>query len=167
VGAGCRGLKLHPILQVCPPGDRRYFDIIEEFRQYKLPVLFHTGEVEYFISRLASAPYGRPAGYVEIARAFPDVRFIFAHSGMHDFRETLDIASGLPNVFLGTSFQPAANIRAAIERLGPDRVVLESDFPCGFARYTVPLVKRATAGHEDWRRMVLGENALRLIGPVD
>ena len=42
---GCAGLKLHPVLQNASPDHKGYFEIMEIWRQYKKPVLFHCGIV--------------------------------------------------------------------------------------------------------------------------
>ena len=46
---GCRGLKLHPIIQNFHPASRECLETVEEFRQYGLPVLFHSGRASYYM----------------------------------------------------------------------------------------------------------------------
>ena len=162
--AGCRGLKLHPIIQKFEPTCRECFEILEEYSQYELPVIFHCGRHSYYLRPTGAEENADPRNYVKLFSAFPGMRFILAHSGMFQCLTTIDIAERFENVYLETSFQPTDILHRAIKKVGADRVVYGSDWPFGGPSFMVPIVLELTDGNPDLRERLLWKNAERLIG---
>jgi predicted TIM-barrel fold metal-dependent hydrolase len=80
--------------------------------------------------------------------------------------EAMEVAERVPNLVLETSAMPyPAKIREAVERLGPERVIYASDGPVCSPRIEVEKV-RVAGLDPDSERLVLGENALRILEAV-
>lgn len=123
VGAGCRGLKLHPIAHGYPLDHHDLVDpLLEVCRVHGLPVIAHcTADV-----------LSVPNSLGELARVFPEVAFIMAHMGhMYDTNGAIATARRWPNVYLETSSAFFRSIRKALREVGVDRVVMGSNSPAG------------------------------------
>ncbi|NPV59334.1 MAG: amidohydrolase family protein [Actinobacteria bacterium] len=163
VEKGCRGLKIHPILQRVSPEDRFYFDLLEEFSPHRMPVLIHSGEFDYYVVRDGFASYGDTSRYEKLVRAFPEVPFILGHMGLYYPEKALRLAERYENVYLETSFQPLKVVREAIRVAGVERVMFGSDWPESDPRYALRIALKAAGGDEELRRRLTGGNILALL----
>ena len=124
---GLTGIKLHPWLQafsVVHPGVAL---IMEAAGAAGMPVLFHDG----------TPPYSAPSQIGWLADRFPGTTVILGHCGLVDlWREALGVARMLPNVWLQPCAAPPIAIRAALQAVGPDRILFGSDG--GFGPDAVP-----------------------------
>ncbi len=166
VELGCRGLKLHPVIQNFHPSGRDCMETIEEFRQYELPVFFHSGQTYYYLPKSESESYGAPENYVKTFEAFPDVRFVMGHMAMLEAERAIEIARRHANVYFDTSFQPRKMVAKAIEEVGEERVMFGSDWPFGQQRFELEIVMRVTEGNPSLRDKLLWKNAEALVGAV-
>ncbi len=166
MNSGCRGVKIHPILQELHPENEFYFQLLEEFRQYGRPVLTHSGEFEYFIPQSRYREYGGVFLMKKLISSFPDVPFILGHMGLYDAEGALKLAAGHENVYLETSFQSAATIKRALNTVGKDRVVFGSDWPESRQHVSFKIARMATRTQPHLQEKILWENAESLIGPV-
>jgi len=160
---GCRGLKIHPILQRIAPEDRFYFDLLEEFAPHRRPVLIHAGEFDYYVVRDGYASYGDTLRYEKLIRAFPEVPFILGHMGLYHPEKALRLAERYENVYLETSFQPLRVVREAIWVAGAERVMFGSDWPESDPRYALRIARRAAGADEGLRERITGGNVLALL----
>jgi len=136
--AGCRGVKLHPPLQNCPPDHQGYFEILEIVRDYNVPVIFHTGIVHYYIAYQPTRySYGEPRKYEKLIQAFADVPIVLAHLGMRQAEQVLELAGKYDNIFADSSNQTLKMLKKAVKIMGKDRLLFGSDFP--FSRQSVPI----------------------------
>ncbi len=163
--AGCRGLKMHPIMQNVDPADERIREIFGALKGSDVPVLFHTGRMHYFLGRRPETPhYADPERLLPLLREFPRQPVIFGHMGMLDAAgSAMAIAAEHRNVYLEVSFQPADVIAEALARIGSKRILLGSDWPASEATTEISLVKRATRGNRSAERDVLFNNARTLL----
>ncbi|MBC7229749.1 MAG: amidohydrolase family protein [Actinobacteria bacterium] len=161
---GCRGLKIHPILQRIAPEDRFYFDLLEEFSPHRRPVLIHAGEFDYYVVRDGFSSYGDTSRYEKLIRAFPEVPFILGHMGLYYPQKALRLAERYENVFLETSFQPLKVVREALRVAGRERVVFGSDWPESDPRYALRIARRAAGEDGELLRRLTGGNILALLG---
>jgi len=164
--SGCRGLKLHPIIQKFEPGSHECFELMEEYSRYRLPVIFHCGRHSYYLRPNGAETYAAPKNFGSLFTAFPRMKFILAHTGMFECLTTIDIAERFDNVYLETSFQPIDILWRAVETVGPGRIVYGSDWPFGAQAYTLPIVLKLTDGKPELREKLLWKNAERLLGGV-
>lgn len=166
VQSGCRGLKLHPIIQDFHPESRECLEIVEEFSQYHLPILFHSGRTAYYVPESESESFAHLENYTKVLASFPKTKFILGHMGMFEAQKAIEMAQVLENVYLETSLQPIRMVRRAVEKVGADRILFGSDWPFGGQKYSLAVVMRLTSGDDPLRERLLWQNALELIGPL-
>ncbi|MDQ7784581.1 MAG: amidohydrolase family protein [Desulfomonilaceae bacterium] len=167
VSAGARGLKLHPIIQKEPLTSRKTFSAVEAFAPHELPVLFHSGVQSYYLGKdkeeKQKPEYGDVTHAVKLCKDFPQVSFIVGHSGLFQYRETIDLFSGMKNVFVDTSFQPPKRIDELIKAFGPERVLYASDWPWGDRKTNIACVAKACRGDQSLEKLIYFENAAKLL----
>ncbi len=160
---GCKGLKLHPILQKTPPEDPFYFNLLEVFRPFSRPVLLHTGEFSYYIVKNGCESYGDTRRFEKLIGAFPDIPFILGHLGLYYPGRAIELACRYKNVYLETSFQPLNVVRKAIDAAGAERVIFGSDWPESDSKYALTVAKKVSRQDKALRENLLGKTILRLI----
>jgi predicted TIM-barrel fold metal-dependent hydrolase len=99
-----------------------------------------------------------------LACAFPETPFVLGHAGIGniDFN-ALNLVAGHPNVMVETSGGYTSVARAALDRLGADRVVFGTEYP--LQHPSVELAKFAALDLDQYRwRQVAWRNAHRLLG---
>ena len=128
-------------------------DCVEVARSYGVPITVHS--------------QGTPSHPLEIgvlAQRFPDVPFIMDHMGHRYWRgQALDAARMAENLFLGTciaAFEPGA-VRAAVEMVGPERVVFGSNAPTAHPDLAVESIARLNLP-DDHFELVMGGNLARI-----
>lgn len=154
---GFQGIKLHPLIHAFIPSDEIVLPIMELARQFKLPVLFHTGH----------PPFSLPWQIGEVAELFPDVPIIMGHMGHGHgcyIHGSILTAKKYPNLYLETSGMPMhTKIREAVEQVGPDRVMYGSDTP--FHHHSVEMQRVRVSGLDDTNlKKVFYESAAKLLG---
>jgi predicted TIM-barrel fold metal-dependent hydrolase len=166
VEAGCRGIKLHPIIQDFHPSGTSCMETVEEFSQYELPVFFHSGVTAYYLAESESEKYGDPVNYVKTLESFPKVKFVLGHMAMFQAAQAIDIAEKYNNVYFDTSFQPLRMISRALDRIGEGRVMFGTDWPFGRQHIAFGLIMKLTEGNRELRDRLFWKNAESLIGEV-
>ncbi len=160
---GCKGLKIHPILQRLAPEDPFYFDLLEVFAPYGRPVMAHAGEFDYYIVKDGYSAYGDTLRYEKLIAAFPQVPFILGHMGLYFPDKGLDLARRYENVYLETSFQPLRKVREAVGVAGRERVMFGSDWPESDSKYALRIARKAAGEDADLRDRITGANILALV----
>jgi|GEM_PF-906235 len=126
-----RMLKIHPSMHnyylptYSPfPGEtskKMIYPIFEQARALGIPVMIHMGET----------PYAMPAQIAPLARAFPDVPIIVAHSGANNIPANANDAILLgithDNVYLGTSWVQPPELVQMYYAVGAGKMIWESD----------------------------------------
>jgi len=150
---GLKGLKLmapahnysiaHPIV----------YPLMELARELEIPVTIHSGP--------------SPAHPLEIAATvlrYPEVPVIMDHMGHRGHQlEAIRAAEMCPNVYLGTTiaaFEPGT-VKAAVEAIGPERVVFGSNAPSAYPDLAVESIRRLKLGSEI-EGLIFGENLARI-----
>lgn len=106
--------------------------------------------------------FSLPAKWEEMARTFPKVVFVLAHIGIPLMADdAFRIAKRNPNVYLNTAIAFEPVVKQAIEKAGPEKVVLGSDAPFGSMSQHIEIIKRSTTDEVE-RAMILGENMNRI-----
>ncbi len=101
------------------------------------------------------------------AEAVPEASIILGHMGGYfHVDEAIDVAKRLPNLYLETSAMPyPAQIRRAIDLLGPERVLFASDGPGCLPKLEVHKVRLANLSSSEAER-VFSANILELLDQV-
>jgi hypothetical protein len=154
------GIKLHPSCDRIQVTDPRVRPLLDFARDEGLPVMVHCGR------------WREMSGYelaLEVAAEYRDVTFVLSHMG-GDTPElemgTIDhiVSAGLENVCLGTEgVREYWAVQRAVDEVGAEKVVFGSDFPLGHPRMYMGLVDSLRIT-EAQRRLIMGLNALRLVG---
>jgi len=153
------GLKIHPSLERLRADDDAWRPFLEVAEARQLPVIIHAGRWQ----EMASWRFP-----LTVAERHPAAPIIVAHLGgdlPHLQQEcSREMARReLPNAYLGTeSIREYYSLRIALDRLGPARIVFGSDYPLGWPGAYLQVFEGASPTAEE-RRLVLGENLLRLI----
>ena len=152
---GFKGLKLHPVSTLQHPGGEATIALIRQAGELGVPTLFHCGD----------EPMSTPLSIAPAAAACPDSVIILGHMGGYfHVDEALDVAEQYPNIVLETSAMPYPDkIRAAVQRIGADRVIFGSDGPVSSPSLERQKVVIAGLGRDAADR-VMGGNAARLLG---
>jgi predicted TIM-barrel fold metal-dependent hydrolase len=156
-GLGFVGLKLHPVSTIAHPSGEDTLRLIRAAAAHGAPTLFHCGD----------EPMTTPLAVALAAEAVPEATVILGHMGGYwHVEEAIEVAERVPNLVLETSAMPyPGKIRAAVARLGAERVVYASDGPVCSPRIEVEKVRLAGLDAEA-ERLVLGGNAERILGAV-
>jgi predicted TIM-barrel fold metal-dependent hydrolase len=154
---GFKGLKLHPVSTIAHPSGEDTLRLIRRAAEHNAPTLFHCGD----------EPLTTPLAIAHAAAAVPEATIILGHMGGYfHVDEAIDVAERHANVVLETSAMPyPAKIRAAVDRLGAERVIYASDGPACSPLLEVEKVRLAGLSPDD-ERLVLGANAARLLAGV-
>jgi predicted TIM-barrel fold metal-dependent hydrolase len=118
---GFKGLKLHPVGNLCHPGRQETIDLIRHAVRFRAPVLFHCGDEELTL----------PLQIAEAAEACPEATIILGHSGGYfHTKDALRVAERYPNILLETSAMPyPLLVKEWVDRIGAPRVLYASDGP--------------------------------------
>lgn len=154
---GFKGLKLHPVSTIAHPAGEETLALVRAAAAHGAPTLFHCGD----------EPLATPLTIAAAAAACPEATIVLGHMGGYfHVDEAIDVAGRLANVVLETSAMPyPAKIREAVERIGAERVIYGSDGPVCSPSIEVEKVRLAGLDPAA-ERLVLGENALRLLEAV-
>ena len=154
---GFKGLKLHPVTTIAHPAGADTVRLIRRAAEHGAPTLFHCGD----------EPLTTPLAIAQAAEACPEATIILGHMGGYvHVDEAIDVAERVPNLLLETSAMPFPDrIRAAVARLGAERVLYASDGPACSPRIELEKVRLAGLDPEQ-ERLVLGGNAERLLAAV-
>jgi uncharacterized protein len=75
-------------------------------------------------------PFCAPLAVEEIARLFPAVPVLIEHMGtVWNVMEAILVAERTPNLYLETSWAQLLDVRTASRRLGPEKILMGTDWP--------------------------------------
>jgi len=133
-----------------------------------LVVLSHTGSAK------GGEPFAEPRAFAAILERHPRLTVVLAHLGGGSWRQTLDLARAFPRVafdlceiieWTGAPGAPSAEeLGRLIRQVGPERVLLGTDFPWYDLERTVELVLALPVLATGDKERILGANAVDLLG---
>jgi uncharacterized protein len=164
---GARGVKLHPVVQKFEANDPRMHPVYQACMDMGLTVLSHTGPAR------DGEPFAEVSAFAPMLRDFPGLTVLLAHLGGGKWQDTLAVAQEFPNVafdlseiieWMGAPNAPDAEELASLIRdVGPERVVLGSDYPWYEPAQTAELVMSLPVLSQAEKSAILGENAARIL----
>ena len=167
-GHGARGVKLHPVLQDFDMGDPRMWPVYETCQELRIPILAHSGPAR------DRRPYAEPRAFAPVLEAFPKLTIIIAHLGGGAWEQALEIARAYPNAYFdcceiiewtgGTTAPTDDQLARLIKDIGPQRVMMGSDYPFYDLRGSVERVMDLPLLSQEEKEAMLGANALRILG---
>ncbi|MDK6371105.1 amidohydrolase family protein [Aerococcus urinae] len=117
-----KGVKFHSWKHGYYPDNRPELDsIFKVIEKYNVHVQMHVG----------TAPLSTPYIWGEYARKFPNIDFVFTHTGYYEFGlSAVEIAKKYKNIYLETSGQMDIEVlKKAIKELGTERIIFGTDWP--------------------------------------
>jgi predicted TIM-barrel fold metal-dependent hydrolase len=164
---GARGVKLHPVLQQFDASDPRMFPLYQTCVDLDIPIVAHSGPAR------SGAQFAEPRAFAGMLRAFPRLRVVLAHLGGGAWRQTAEVARAFPNAYfdcceilawIGASNAPdESQFARLIKEVGPERVLLGSDFPWYDLDYSVERIMGLPLLSRDEKTAILGGNAVQLL----
>jgi predicted TIM-barrel fold metal-dependent hydrolase len=165
---GAKGIKLHPVVQQFEPNDRRMRSVYEACREMGLTVLSHTGSAK------GGERYAEPNGFADVLQSYPGLNVVLAHLGGGRWLQTEHLAEAFPQVnfdlceiveWTGAPNAPTQEeLARLIKAVGPERVMLGTDFPWYDLDHTVELVMDLPLLAHEEKEAILGANAVRILG---
>ena len=126
-------------------------EVLNACRRYQKPVFVHTPNAACVAVAL------------QFARTYSTHKFVFLGMGGADWRTGIAAAHQAVNIFLETSgVMDRAKIAAAVEVVGPHRVMFGSGLPALDPAAALGLIKDASISQTEQRRL-LYDNAFRLL----
>ena len=118
---GCRGVKLVAGYDFYRPNSMGIMaPLLDKAREHNLTILFHSGD----------APRDLPSLQAKAAEAYPDVKFVLAHIGMHLFLwEAIVACQDHDNIYVDMAQAFPFDIKTFIREVGVDRLTYGSDVP--------------------------------------
>jgi uncharacterized protein len=160
---GAKGIKIHPALQTFDPDDERIHPVYRTCVELGLTVLSHSGP-----SR-SGPQYAEPNSFTPVLHRFPDLRLVLAHLGGGAWRQAAGVADAFPRAWfdlseviswLGAPDAPSGEDMARMIRaIGPERVLLGTDFPWYDLGETADRVESLPLLGRQEKDAILGENA--------
>jgi len=118
---GFKALKLQGFAYCAAPSSPQAQKIFETARELKVPVIIHTGN---------GVPVALPSMAIPIAKAFPDLKIVLAHSGGGMYGgEALVAAQTCENIYLETSWCSVLDLKSFVDILGCSRLMFGTDVP--------------------------------------
>jgi uncharacterized protein len=169
--AGCLGLKISPMIQGVSPNDRILHPIFETCVKLKLPAFFDWG----FSAIGVGAPGGggvrlslnNPMLLDDLAASFPDLTIVGCHVASPWVDEMLAVLSHKANVYCVLSgWYPrmfSNDLLFHMSKRIPDKFMFGTEYPViSPSRWLSDF--RALEISEESKKMILGENAARVLG---
>lgn len=160
---GAKGIKIHPALQTFDPDDERMHPVYQTCVELRLTVLSHSGP-----SR-GGPQYAEPDAFAPVLRRFPDLRLVLAHLGGGAWRQATGAAAAFRQVWfdlseviswMGAPNAPSGEDMARMIRaIGPERVLLGTDFPWYDLGETADRVEALPLLGRQEKDTILGANA--------
>jgi len=164
---GAKGIKIHPVVQRFIPDDPRMHPIYQACVDLGIPVLSHAG------SARDGAAYAEPRAFANVVRSFPELRLVLAHLGGGAWRQTAAFADAFPQVsfdlceiiaWTGAPNAPTSSeLAQLILDIGPQRVLLGTDFPWYDLADTANRVMDLPLLSDEQKIGILGANAARIL----
>ena len=165
---GARGVKIHPVLQQFFPTDKKMWPTYRTCADLGIPILSHSG-----LAR-GLEQYSEPRAFVEVLREFPKLTLVLAHLGGGAWQQTLEVARKYQNAYFDCSEvvewagAPSApsprELAQLIKSVGPQRVMMGTDFPWYDLDRTIELVNALPILSEEEKEGILGTNATHILG---
>lgn len=151
---GFKGIKIHANAHSFKmTGVETIAPIFELARDFDIPVIAYSGD------ELVAVPHT----FIPIAKEFPDVKIIMAHSGfMQNTPEAVTVAKKCPNIYLAHESGISGGLMQSVMELGAERVLMGTDTPYWDFEVQIKKIEVAVPDLED-RKKIMGENLAKML----
>jgi hypothetical protein len=165
---GIKGFKIAPHVWNIGFNDKRVFNLLGHLSETKLPILSCSGlaipatfkNLPFSLKKSMETQTAQK--YAEVLRQFPDLKLIFAHSGLEQNDAFVELMKQYPSTYADISTQPPANIKKMIHSIGADRLLFGSDYPFFNQAFPLLAILKATNNEEE-RKKIFSINARNLL----
>lgn len=161
---GFRGLKLYPTYQHFYLNDQRMYPLYQAAQELNIPVLIHTGSSVFKGTRLK---YGDPLDLDDVARDFPELKLVMAHSGRGVWYDHAYFMAKLhSNIYMELAGLPPKKLMSYFPELAriTNKVIFGSDWPgMPWIKRNMEAISKLPLGAEGIEN-ILGGNAAKLLG---
>lgn len=164
---GGRGVKLHGAVQGFSMSDERLWPIYRTCEELDVPVIGHSGPDRN------GAGFAEPRAFGRMLKEFPRLNAVLAHMGGGTWAQALEIAETYPNAYFdcceiiewtgGTNAPSVEQLARLIKNIGPERVMMGSDFPWYDLDHTVERIMELPMLSVEQKEGILGANAVRIL----
>ncbi|MGI9304870.1 MAG: amidohydrolase family protein [Gammaproteobacteria bacterium] len=165
---GARGVKLHGAFQGFNMSDERLWPTYRSCEELGISVIGHSGPDR------GGAGFAEPRAFGEMLKAFPKLPVVLAHMGGATWDQALEIAQAYPNAYFdcceiiewtdATNGPTEQQLVRLIKDIGPERVMMGSDYPWYDLDQTVERVMELPLLAAEEKEGIIGANAVRILG---
>ncbi len=155
------GIKIHPSDHGVWATDERYRACWEAAKKYDLPIMSHT----WALTSNPKQKYATPEQFVQFIDEYPEVKFIYGHSGgrVSGIKEAVEIGKTRDNVYydIAGDIYNRHLVEFIAKNVGADKLMIGSDQPWFELDVPVGMVLGADLTSEE-KELILGGNAARI-----
>lgn len=162
------GVKLHGAFQGFDMSDERLWPTYQVCQELAVPIIAHSGPDR------DSKGFAEPRAFGRMLKAFPQLRVVIAHLGGGSWAQTLEIAQTYPNAYFdcceiiewtrSTNGPTDQQLAQLIRDIGPDRVMMGSDFPWYDLDHSIDRVFSLPLLSQEEKERIVGANAVEILG---
>lgn len=166
---GIKGWKIAPHVISIEIDNDKTIRLLKQLSETKLPIISCSGIA--FPKEMIHKIPNKMKKIVEtqdikrfhnVLKEIPDMTFIFAHGGIYQTNELIELMKLYPNTYVEISTQPPEKIRTLINAIGSERILYGTDYPAFNHALSIVSVLRAT--QNEWeRKNIFSNNAKRLL----
>lgn len=167
---GVKGWKIAPHVINVNIDDEKTINIIKQLYETKLPIISCSG-LAFPKEKIGKIPRKLRKSietqnikrFYMVLKEVPNMTFIFAHAGIYQTDELIELMKLYPNTYVDISTQPPRKIKQLINEIGSERILYGTDYPAFNHAFSIVSVLRAT-NNETERKNIFSNNAKKLLG---
>ncbi|HKL33461.1 MAG TPA: amidohydrolase family protein [Tangfeifania sp.] len=168
ISRGIKGFKIAPHVWNIDADDKRVINLLGYLNDTKLPVITCSGLAipnsfkhlpKSLIKSMNTQSISR---FIPVLKKLPDINLIFAHAGLEQNDELIELMKQYPSINADVSTQTAENIKKMITKLGTHRLLFGSDYPFFNQAFPILSVLKASQS-DDERQKIFSGNAKRIL----
>ncbi len=167
-GHGAAGVKLHGAFQGFSMADERLWPTYAACQELGIAIIGHSGPDR------GKLGYAEPRSFGRMLAAFPELRVVLAHLGGGAWKQALEVAQTHANAYFdcceimewtdSPNGPSERELGQLIKDIGPDRVMMGSDFPWYDLDRTVEHLMDLPLLSNEEKEGIMGANAERILG---
>lgn len=158
----CVGIKINPKQHEVMGDDERFRPCWEIARKLDIPIMAHTWDVSTYNLR---QKYSFTGVFEKWLAEYPEVKFVFAHSGgrYNGIKTAIELGKKYPNAYfdMAGDIWPLGYLETMVEGVGEDRIFYASDYST-VSQLPMLGVIYASSLTNLQKEKILGRNAARV-----